>query len=140
MRRRVGIVGLVVPFLYFVGASAAAPPEGQPMGVGVAKAEFGKTKDGTQVELYTLTNAHGMKAKITTYGGIITELDAPDRDGKMGDVVLGFDNLKSYLAGDPYFGAHRPRRQPRRQGAVQAGRQGIHLGQEQRSQLAARRT
>ena len=105
MRRRVGIVGLVVPFLYFVGASAAAAPEGQPMGVGVAKAEFGKTQDGTPVELYTLTNAHGMKVKITTYGGIITELDAPDRDGKMGDVVLGFDNLKDYLAGDPYFGA-----------------------------------
>ena len=105
MRRRVGIVGLVVPFLYFVGASAAAPPEEQPMGVGVAKADFGKTKDGTQVELYTLSNAHGMKAKITTYGGIITELDAPDRHDKMGDVVLGFDNLKSYLAGDPYFGA-----------------------------------
>jgi aldose 1-epimerase len=55
--------------------------------------------------LYTLTNAHGMKAKIITYGGIITELDAPDRDGKMGDVVLGFDNLQSYLAGSPYFGA-----------------------------------
>ena len=46
-----------------------------------------------------------MKAKIITYGGIITELDAPDRDGKMGDVVLGFDNLKGYLAGHPYFGA-----------------------------------
>ena len=55
--------------------------------------------------MYTLTNAHGMKAKIITYGGIITELDVPDRNGKMGDVVLGFDNLKSYLASSPYFGA-----------------------------------
>ena len=68
-------------------------------------ANFGKTEDGTPVELYTLTNAHGMKAKIMTYGGILTELDVPDRDGKMGDVVLGFDNLKGYLAGHPYFGA-----------------------------------
>ena len=71
----------------------------------VKKEEIGKTEDGVVVDQYTLTNAHGMKAKIITYGGIITELDVPDRDGKMGDVVLGFDNLKSYLASSPYFGA-----------------------------------
>ena len=100
---RLGI--LTVSFVVFIGAADADAPGGQPMGVGVAKAEFGKTPDGKEVDLYTLTNAHGMKAKIITYGGIITELDAPDRDGKMGDVVLGFDNLKSYLAGSPYFGA-----------------------------------
>ena len=105
MQRRFGFFGLIVSLLGLAGAAVAAAPEGQPMGVGVAKAEFGKTKDGAEVDLYTLTNAHGMKAKVTTYGGIITELDAPDRDGKMGDVVLGFDNLKSYLAGHPYFGA-----------------------------------
>ncbi len=105
MQRLLRIVGIASSFLCFAGASAAAAPEGEPMGVGVAKAEFGKTADGTPVDLYTLTNAHGMKAKIITYGGVVTELDAPDRDGKMGDVVLGFDNLKSYLAGDPYFGA-----------------------------------
>jgi aldose 1-epimerase len=75
------------------------------MKAGVQKADFGKTADGTPVELYTLTNAHGLKAKIITYGGIVTELDVPDRDGKLGDVVLGFDDLKGYLAGHPYFGA-----------------------------------
>ena len=105
MQRLLRIVGIASSFLCFAGAFAAAAPEGEPMGVGVAKAEFGKTADGTPVDPRTLTNAHGMKAKIITYGGVVTELDAPDRDGKMGDVVLGFDNLKSYLAGDPYFGA-----------------------------------
>ncbi|MGH7173580.1 MAG: aldose epimerase family protein [Gemmataceae bacterium] len=71
----------------------------------VKKEAFGKTSDGVAVEQYTLTNTHGMTAKIITYGGILTELDVPDRDGKLGDVVLGFDNLKDYLAGHPYFGA-----------------------------------
>jgi aldose 1-epimerase len=105
MRPGFGFVVLTVSFVLYLCASASAAPEATPMGVGVTKAEFGKTPDGKQVDLYTLTNAHGMKAKIITYGGIITELDAPDRDGKMGDVVLGFDNLQSYLAGSPYFGA-----------------------------------
>jgi aldose 1-epimerase len=105
MRRGFGFVVLAVSCVCFVCAPAPAAPGGQPMGLGVAKTEFGKTPDGKQVDLYVLTNAHGMKAKIITYGGIITELDAPDREGKMGDVVLGFDNLKSYLAGSPYFGA-----------------------------------
>jgi aldose 1-epimerase len=71
----------------------------------IQKSDFGKTADGTAVDLYTLTNDNGMKAKIITYGGIVTELHVPDRDGKLGDVVLGFDNLDGYLAGHPYFGA-----------------------------------
>lgn len=66
---------------------------------------FGKTDDGVAVEQYTLTNAAGATAKIIAYGALLTELDVPDRDGKLGDVVLGFDALKDYLAGHPYFGA-----------------------------------
>jgi aldose 1-epimerase len=69
------------------------------------KKAFGKTPDGQEVDLYILTNTAGMTAKIMTYGAILTELDVPDRDGKAADVVLGFDNLKDYLAGHPYFGA-----------------------------------
>src|SRR5205085_11321819 len=61
--------------------------------------------DGTEVDLYTLTNAKGMTAKITNYGGIVTELLVPDRGGKLENVVLGFDNLKDYVAGHPFFGA-----------------------------------
>jgi aldose 1-epimerase len=69
------------------------------------KKPFGKTADGTDVDLYVLTNGKGVTAKIITYGGIVTELHVPDRDGKAGDVVLGFDDLKGYLAGHPFFGA-----------------------------------
>ena len=71
----------------------------------VQKSSFGALPDGTAVELYTLTNANGLIAKITNYGAIITELHVPDREGTLGDIVLGFDNLQQYLEGHPYFGA-----------------------------------
>ena len=70
----------------------------------VTRMDFGKTPDGTPVELYTLTNGK-ITAKVMSYGAILTELIAPDRDGKPADVVLGFDSLDGYLAGHPYFGA-----------------------------------
>ena len=65
---------------------------------------FGALPDGSGVSLYILVNAHGLTAKITNYGTIITELHVPDRNGRLGDVVLGFDNLAQYLKGHPYFG------------------------------------
>jgi aldose 1-epimerase len=71
----------------------------------IEKSAFGKLPDGTAVDLYTLTNPAGTRVKIVTYGGIVTELHVPDRNGKLDDVVLGFDNLQDYLAGHPYFGA-----------------------------------
>src|SRR5690348_14567027 len=74
------------------------------MKAAIQKASFGKLSDSTAVDIYTLTNAHGVTAKITNYGTIITELHVPDRKGKMGDIVLGFDNLEQYLKGHPYFG------------------------------------
>jgi aldose 1-epimerase len=75
------------------------------MQAGIDKQDFGKAKDGKPVEIYTLTNANGLKAKVMTYGAILTELQVPDRQGRLGDVVLGFDNLEAYLAGHPFFGA-----------------------------------
>src|ERR1035438_9161278 len=71
----------------------------------VQSSPFGKLPDGTAVDLYTLTNANGLAAKVTSYGAIITELHVPDRRGVLGDIVLGFDNLDQYLKGHPYFGA-----------------------------------
>jgi aldose 1-epimerase len=71
----------------------------------VKKEDFGQA-DGQSVALYTLTNRNGVEAKITPYGGIVVSLKVPDRNGKLGDIVLGFDNLDSYLKGnDPYLGA-----------------------------------
>ncbi|HVV70315.1 MAG TPA: aldose epimerase family protein [Verrucomicrobiae bacterium] len=66
---------------------------------------FGKTKDGTDVYLFTLRNAKGAEARISNYGGIVQSLKVPDRNGKLGDVVLGYDNLADYIKETPYFGA-----------------------------------
>lgn len=68
------------------------------------KKSFG-TVDGKEVFLYTLRNAHGMEARITNYGGIIVSLIVPDKNGKPGDIVLGYDSLAGYLRTTPYFGA-----------------------------------
>ena len=70
----------------------------------LSKMIFGKTPDGTPVELYVLKNGQ-ITVKVMTYGAIITEIDTPDRNGKEGDVVLGFDSLEGYLGKHPYFGA-----------------------------------
>jgi len=72
----------------------------------IAKSEFGKLPDGTVIESYTLYNIHGASATIITYGATLTQLFVPDKNGKLGDVVLGFDKLESY-EGDPhpFFGA-----------------------------------
>lgn len=59
---------------------------------------------GERVDEYTLANKHGLSVKVITYGGIVTQLHVPDRNGQLADVVLGFDNLEQYLAGHPYFG------------------------------------
>lgn len=71
----------------------------------IDKQVFGKTPDGTVVDLYTLTNVQGTRAKIITYGGIVTSLEVPDRAGKLADVVLGYDTLDGYISNSPYFGA-----------------------------------
>lgn len=66
---------------------------------------FGKTPEGQEVRLYTLTNAKGLEARVMTYGAIVVSLEVPDKKGKMDDVVLGYDNLDSYIKSSPYFGA-----------------------------------
>jgi aldose 1-epimerase len=71
----------------------------------ITRQPFGQTSDGTPVELYTLRNRHGMEARIMTYGGIVQSLQVPDRNGDLGDVVLGYDTLDGYLTNSPYFGA-----------------------------------
>jgi aldose 1-epimerase len=70
----------------------------------IEQQRFGSA-DGKPVSLYSLTNRNGLCARITDYGGIVTELHVPDRAGRLADVVLGFADLKSYLAGHPFFGA-----------------------------------
>lgn len=89
-----------------VGGSTWVLGQGQPRKESsVEKGIFGKLPDGTQIEFFTLTNARGTTAKIITYGATLQSLRVPDKTGKLGDVVLGFDDLSGYLAPHPYFGA-----------------------------------
>ena len=71
----------------------------------VEKSFFGKTAEGDSIMLYTMKNEKEIVVKIMNYGGIITEIHTPDRNGKLGNITLGFDNLDQYLAGHPNFGA-----------------------------------
>lgn len=71
----------------------------------ISEAPFGETRGGVAVKLFTMTNGNGMKVKVTNYGGIITELHVPDRDGKLADVTHGFDSVTPYEGDVPYFGA-----------------------------------
>jgi aldose 1-epimerase len=69
------------------------------------KTAFGKTPDGQNVDLYTLTNKNGMQVAITNFGGIVVRIKVSDRHGKAGDVVLGYDSLDGYVSDKAYFGA-----------------------------------
>lgn len=86
------LLGLLAPPLLAASLHAAAEP-------------FGQTADGTPVEVYTLTNANGVKARIMTRGATLIELQVPDKDGNLADVVLGFDDVAGYESEDnQYFG------------------------------------
>jgi aldose 1-epimerase len=72
--------------------------------LGIEKNGFGTTSEGIEVDRYVLRNSHGLSLSLVTYGATVTELWLPDRDGKLDDVVLGFDNLAQYETQSPYFG------------------------------------
>jgi len=94
LQRRIFAVLLLMSCVAFAAAQS------------VTKQSYGKTSTGENVDLYTLRNTKGVEAKITNYGGILVSLKVPDRNGKFDDVVLGFNDLESYLTkNDPYMGA-----------------------------------
>ena len=102
-------VGIAVVALAVVGPAGAAAKsrQGGHHGLSIEKTAFG-TAGGKAVERYTLAS-RSMSVSILTYGGIIQELEAPDRRGRLANVTLGFADLNGYTTGDtpnsPYFGA-----------------------------------
>ncbi len=66
---------------------------------------FGKSPNGERVNQFILKNQNGIEVRIIEYGGIITHLFTPDKNGVLSDIALGFDELEGYLKGHPYFGA-----------------------------------
>ncbi|MFQ6036612.1 MAG: aldose epimerase family protein [Sedimentisphaerales bacterium] len=69
------------------------------------KKTFGQTPEGKDVTLYTLTNKNGLRARVMDYGAILVSLEVPDRDGKLADITLGFDELAPYIERNPMFGS-----------------------------------
>lgn len=70
----------------------------------ILKEQFGKTQEGSNVDIFTLENKNGMKAKITSYGAILTHLYVPNKEGSIDDIVLGFDKLEDYFNNPNFFG------------------------------------
>ena len=70
----------------------------------VEQEHFGQTLEGWPVEQYVLTNNKGASVRLINYGAIVTNLFVPDKNGKMEDVVLGFDDVKQYQESGPFIG------------------------------------
>lgn len=71
----------------------------------ILQRNFGKTKNGIEAQLFIIENSNGMKVSVTNYGATVVSINVPDKNGKIDDVILGYDNLEGYLNGDKYFGA-----------------------------------
>jgi len=95
------LVSLSIIVLLLGGMLIAQSTSSKP---GVQEQPFG-TQDGRHVNLYTLTNSHGVEIKAMNYGGIIISIKVPDRKGQIADIVLGHDKLEGYIPNPPYFGA-----------------------------------
>ncbi|HET9263632.1 MAG TPA: aldose epimerase family protein [Vicinamibacterales bacterium] len=105
MRSNCSLLLIAAVFCLQVIIAARSDQGAAPAKAGVSRGSFGKMPDGASVDIYTLTNAHGVEIKALTYGGIIQSLRVPDKAGRFSDVVLGFDGLAGYLAEHPFFGA-----------------------------------
>jgi aldose 1-epimerase len=95
--RRLLAVTFTLSFILSTAATAHA--------ASMKKTEFGRMPDGTHIDLYVLTNRHGMTASIANFGATLVSLKVPDRNGKLADVVLGYDSLEGYIADKANFGA-----------------------------------
>lgn len=86
-------------------AASCNQPSGKTAGAGITEQAYGQA-DGQPVTEYTLTNGKGMQVSILNYGGTVTRILTPDKNGVQADVVLGYDSLSGYLQkGNPYFGS-----------------------------------
>lgn len=100
MKSQIKFIQLFTLLLIIFSCQQTKSPEAT-----ITNEPFGEMPDGSEVSVYTLTNSHGVEMKVINYGGIITSLKVPNKDGELEDVVLGYNNLDKYLESSPYFGA-----------------------------------
>ncbi|HWR36223.1 MAG TPA: aldose epimerase family protein [Clostridia bacterium] len=99
--RKLSVVLALSMAIIFVAAGCQRKPEAK---LNMEKRAFGKTAEGAEVSLYVLTNKNGVEAAITNFGGALVSLKAPDRTGKLGDVILGYENVDGYVNDTFFFG------------------------------------
>ncbi len=104
MAIRNAAIPAMVAALLILGAMTVMPYPNAEAKSKMQKQVFGKIQDGQSVDLYVLTNKLGMTAAISNFGGTLVSLRVPNRDGKLADVVLGYDNPADYENGKAYFG------------------------------------
>src|SRR5579863_2597392 len=103
-----GLTALLLGATALAGGALAATPAMSPEthSLSVTESPFGTMPDGQKVEMYRLRNAEGMEVDMITYGARVQAIKVPDKNGKIDDIALGFDDMKGYLGpDDPYFGA-----------------------------------
>src|SRR5713226_8125159 len=96
----------MLQFVIFIGALLMTTPAfagAEPQSGSTTKTTFCKTPDGQLVDLYVLTNKSGAEVSISTYGGAVVSIKVPDRNGKLADVVLGYDNVDGYVNDNSHF-------------------------------------
>lgn len=105
MKPHVSIL-LLAPLAAFTFSSCGKPADsGETAAGGVGREVYGKMPDGREVAIFTLTNANGLRARVTEYGAILVSMEVPDRDGKLADVTHGYDTFDGWLTNTSYFGA-----------------------------------
>jgi aldose 1-epimerase len=108
MDRNRTIIAILFVSLFALGAcEKAQKPESEKAEANptMQKQSFGKTDDGQAIDLYTLTNKSGAQVSITNYGGIVVSIKVPDKTGKLGDVVQGYDSVEGYVKDKAFLGA-----------------------------------
>jgi aldose 1-epimerase len=100
MKLRLSTIGILLVSLLTVNGWSAQRHKSS-----MEKQSFGKTEDGQQIDLYTLANKNGMKVTISNFGASVVSIIVPDKDGKIADVVLGYDDASGYESGKASIGA-----------------------------------
>ena len=95
---------VLVTYLCAIASSGLLLAQSSKQNSGVQTQPFG-SRDGRPVNVYTLTNSHGVEVRAMNYGGIILSIRVPDRKGQLADVVLGHEKMEGYIPNPPYFGA-----------------------------------
>jgi aldose 1-epimerase len=113
MRRLTSVLSLLSCSLALVAAGQEdQPKKPRPLqnpkaktAMTIEKTSFGKTKDGTEIQLFTCKNSGGLVLKVMTYGATVVSMETPDKLGNVRNIQLGFPKLDGYLARHPYFGS-----------------------------------